>query len=158
VCNYNQLSHILKSCDITRATCNNVNLNNAFRSFHEDTCENNPFARTFCFICIYCIFFCRGFFRSDRLLGTVMVKLQPLESRCVLHDSFPVNILALLICLLLYICVCVYTRARMPIHVRARASRYRYKKFHYIVSAYGWQKSGRRKIGVETSPQESDSV
>ncbi|XP_018359619.1 PREDICTED: coiled-coil and C2 domain-containing protein 1-like isoform X5 [Trachymyrmex cornetzi] len=30
-----------------------------------------------------------GFFRSDSLLGTVMVKLQPLESQCILHDSFP---------------------------------------------------------------------
>ncbi|XP_011861691.1 PREDICTED: coiled-coil and C2 domain-containing protein 1-like isoform X2 [Vollenhovia emeryi] len=30
-----------------------------------------------------------GFFRSDSLLGTVMVKLQPLESQCTLHDSFP---------------------------------------------------------------------
>ncbi|XP_014479037.1 PREDICTED: coiled-coil and C2 domain-containing protein 1-like isoform X2 [Dinoponera quadriceps] len=30
-----------------------------------------------------------GFFRSDSLLGTVMVKLQPLENRCTLHDSFP---------------------------------------------------------------------
>ncbi|XP_076646996.1 lethal (2) giant discs 1 isoform X2 [Halictus rubicundus] len=30
-----------------------------------------------------------GFFRSDSLLGTVTVKLQPLESKCVLHDSFP---------------------------------------------------------------------
>ncbi|XP_017876982.1 coiled-coil and C2 domain-containing protein 1-like isoform X2 [Ceratina calcarata] len=31
-----------------------------------------------------------GFFRSDSLLGTVTVKLQPLESQCELHDSFPV--------------------------------------------------------------------
>ncbi|XP_076377000.1 lethal (2) giant discs 1 isoform X2 [Megalopta genalis] len=30
-----------------------------------------------------------GFFRSDSLLGTATVKLQPLESQCVLHDSFP---------------------------------------------------------------------
>ncbi|XP_076249320.1 lethal (2) giant discs 1 isoform X2 [Calliopsis andreniformis] len=30
-----------------------------------------------------------GFFRSDSLLGTVAVKLQPLETLCVLHDSFP---------------------------------------------------------------------
>nr|XP_031838756.1 coiled-coil and C2 domain-containing protein 1-like isoform X2 [Nomia melanderi] len=29
-----------------------------------------------------------GFFRSDSLLGTVTVKLQPLETQCVLHDSF----------------------------------------------------------------------
>ncbi|KAK2581872.1 hypothetical protein KPH14_002334 [Odynerus spinipes] len=29
-----------------------------------------------------------GFFRSDSLLGTVSVKLQPLEQQCVLHDSF----------------------------------------------------------------------
>ncbi|XP_012265294.2 coiled-coil and C2 domain-containing protein 1-like isoform X2 [Athalia rosae] len=30
-----------------------------------------------------------GFFRSDSLLGTVTVKLQPLETQCILHDSFP---------------------------------------------------------------------
>ncbi|XP_076767231.1 lethal (2) giant discs 1 isoform X2 [Xylocopa sonorina] len=30
-----------------------------------------------------------GFFRSDSLLGTVTVKLQPLETQCVLHNSFP---------------------------------------------------------------------
>ncbi|XP_015438520.1 PREDICTED: coiled-coil and C2 domain-containing protein 1-like [Dufourea novaeangliae] len=30
-----------------------------------------------------------GFFRSDSLLGTVSLKLQPLETQCVLHDSFP---------------------------------------------------------------------
>lgn len=30
-----------------------------------------------------------GFFRSDSLLGTVTVKLQPLETQCTLHDSFP---------------------------------------------------------------------
>ncbi|XP_076181781.1 lethal (2) giant discs 1 isoform X2 [Ptiloglossa arizonensis] len=30
-----------------------------------------------------------GFFRSDSLLGTVTVKLQPLETQCELHDSFP---------------------------------------------------------------------
>ncbi|XP_032665522.1 coiled-coil and C2 domain-containing protein 1-like isoform X2 [Odontomachus brunneus] len=30
-----------------------------------------------------------GFFRSDSLLGTVTVKLQPLENQCTLHDSFP---------------------------------------------------------------------
>lgn len=29
-----------------------------------------------------------GFLRSDVLLGTATVKLQPLETRCVLHDSF----------------------------------------------------------------------
>ncbi|XP_026824708.1 coiled-coil and C2 domain-containing protein 1-like isoform X2 [Ooceraea biroi] len=30
-----------------------------------------------------------GFFRSDSLLGTVTVKLQPLELQCAIHDSFP---------------------------------------------------------------------
>ncbi|XP_012233142.2 coiled-coil and C2 domain-containing protein 1-like isoform X1 [Linepithema humile] len=38
---------------------------------------------------ILCCTHPRSFFRSDSLLGTVMVKLQPLESQCVLHDSFP---------------------------------------------------------------------
>lgn len=32
-----------------------------------------------------------GFLRSDSLLGTVTVKLQPLESQCTLHDSFPLK-------------------------------------------------------------------
>ncbi|XP_046604869.1 coiled-coil and C2 domain-containing protein 1-like isoform X1 [Neodiprion virginianus] len=31
----------------------------------------------------------RGFFRSDSLLGTVTVKLHPLETKCILHDTFP---------------------------------------------------------------------
>ncbi|XP_026468313.1 coiled-coil and C2 domain-containing protein 1-like isoform X1 [Ctenocephalides felis] len=31
-----------------------------------------------------------GFFRSDAVIGTVNVKLQPLETKCVLHDSFQV--------------------------------------------------------------------
>ncbi|KAG7203396.1 hypothetical protein KM043_013465 [Ampulex compressa] len=30
-----------------------------------------------------------GFFRGDSLIGTVTVKLQPLETKCILHDSFP---------------------------------------------------------------------
>ncbi|XP_011636314.1 coiled-coil and C2 domain-containing protein 1-like [Pogonomyrmex barbatus] len=38
---------------------------------------------------ILCCTHPRGFFRSDSLLGTVMIKLQPLESQCILHDSFP---------------------------------------------------------------------
>ncbi|XP_029163018.1 LOW QUALITY PROTEIN: coiled-coil and C2 domain-containing protein 1-like [Nylanderia fulva] len=38
---------------------------------------------------ILCCSHPRGFFRSDSLLGTVTIKLQPLESQCTLHDSFP---------------------------------------------------------------------
>ncbi|RZF33991.1 hypothetical protein LSTR_LSTR006907 [Laodelphax striatellus] len=30
----------------------------------------------------------RGFFRGDTLLGTATVKLQPLETKCTIHDSF----------------------------------------------------------------------
>nr|CAD7428817.1 unnamed protein product [Timema monikensis] len=30
----------------------------------------------------------RGFFRGDSLIGTANVKLQPLESKCIIHDSF----------------------------------------------------------------------
>ncbi|XP_073986865.1 lethal (2) giant discs 1 isoform X2 [Rhodnius prolixus] len=30
----------------------------------------------------------RGFFRGDSLLGTVSMKLQPLETKCTIHDSF----------------------------------------------------------------------
>ncbi|XP_050450019.1 coiled-coil and C2 domain-containing protein 1-like isoform X1 [Cataglyphis hispanica] len=37
---------------------------------------------------ILCCSHPRGFFRSDSLLGTVMVKLQHLETQCILHDSF----------------------------------------------------------------------
>ncbi|KAL6419464.1 hypothetical protein ACFW04_011389 [Cataglyphis niger] len=37
---------------------------------------------------ILCCSYSRGFFRSDSLLGTVMVKLQHLETQCILHDSF----------------------------------------------------------------------
>lgn len=33
-----------------------------------------------------------GFLRSDTLIGTVTVKLQPLETQCEIHDSFPVRI------------------------------------------------------------------
>ena len=35
----------------------------------------------------------RGFFKGDKVLGTVTVKLQPLESVCVLHDSYNVSFL-----------------------------------------------------------------
>lgn len=31
-----------------------------------------------------------GFFRADQLLGTISVKLQPLENECEIHDSFDV--------------------------------------------------------------------
>ena len=30
-----------------------------------------------------------GFLRSDVCVGSIGVKLQPLESQCVLHDTFP---------------------------------------------------------------------
>ncbi|CAG9854810.1 unnamed protein product [Phyllotreta striolata] len=33
-------------------------------------------------------FCCLGFFRSDSLIGTVNVKLQPLETACEIHESF----------------------------------------------------------------------
>ena len=35
----------------------------------------------------------RGFFKGDKMLGTVTVKLQPLENVCVLHDSYNVSFL-----------------------------------------------------------------
>ena len=35
----------------------------------------------------------RGFLKSDKLLGTVNVKLVPLESQCTQHDSYDVSIL-----------------------------------------------------------------
>nr|CAH7715364.1 unnamed protein product [Callosobruchus chinensis] len=34
---------------------------------------------------LYC---CSGFFRGDSIIGTVNVKLQPLETHCEIHDSF----------------------------------------------------------------------
>ncbi|XP_052776019.1 coiled-coil and C2 domain-containing protein 1-like isoform X2 [Mya arenaria] len=34
------------------------------------------------------IFYKRGFLKSDKLLGTVNVKLLPLETQCTLHDSY----------------------------------------------------------------------
>ncbi|KAH9492091.1 Coiled-coil and C2 domain-containing protein 1-like [Bulinus truncatus] len=34
------------------------------------------------------VFFKRGFFKGDKLLGTVNVKLQPLENQCTIHESF----------------------------------------------------------------------
>lgn len=33
-----------------------------------------------------------GFFRSDTLIGTATVKLQPLETACEIHDSFDVSV------------------------------------------------------------------
>ncbi|PSN49772.1 Coiled-coil and C2 domain-containing-like protein 1 [Blattella germanica] len=47
-------------------------------------------------LCLHSLFCCqaggdkisRGFFRSDSLIGTVNVKLLPLETKCVIHDSF----------------------------------------------------------------------
>lgn len=33
----------------------------------------------------------RGFLRSDTLIGTVNVKLQPLETKCDIHDTFDVS-------------------------------------------------------------------
>lgn len=32
-----------------------------------------------------------GFLRSDTLIGTVTVKLQPLETQCEVHESFDVS-------------------------------------------------------------------
>ncbi|CAH1773801.1 unnamed protein product [Owenia fusiformis] len=34
------------------------------------------------------IFYKRGFFKGDKLLGTASIKLAPLESKCILHESF----------------------------------------------------------------------
>jgi len=39
---------------------------------------------------------CRGFFKGDKQLGVVNIKLQPLEDRCVYHDSYDVR--SLIIC------------------------------------------------------------
>ena len=33
----------------------------------------------------------RGFLKSDKLLGTVNVKLLPLETQCTVHDSYDVS-------------------------------------------------------------------
>ncbi|XP_068987998.1 coiled-coil and C2 domain-containing protein 1-like isoform X3 [Bombus flavifrons] len=51
---------------------------------------SRPCQRTFKRHALKCQVWAKGgFFRSDSLLGTVTVKLQPLETQCVLHDSFP---------------------------------------------------------------------
>ena len=43
--------------------------------------------------CTSDVFSCfSGFFRSDALIGTVNLKLQPLETHCEIHDSFDVSI------------------------------------------------------------------
>lgn len=34
------------------------------------------------------VFIKRGFFKGDKLLGTVNVKLQPLEDKCIIHESY----------------------------------------------------------------------
>ncbi|CAE1174113.1 CC2D1 [Acanthosepion pharaonis] len=34
------------------------------------------------------VYYRRGFLKSDKILGTISVKLQPLESKCTIHDSF----------------------------------------------------------------------
>jgi len=34
---------------------------------------------------------CRGFLKSDKQLGVVNIKLQPLEDRCIFHDSYDVR-------------------------------------------------------------------
>jgi len=39
---------------------------------------------------------CRGFLKSDKQLGVVNIKLQPLEDRCVYHDSYDVRTLIIL--------------------------------------------------------------
>uniref|UniRef100_A0A1B0DHV6 Uncharacterized protein n=1 Tax=Phlebotomus papatasi TaxID=29031 RepID=A0A1B0DHV6_PHLPP len=43
-----------------------------------------------CWAGCHCLPLCcfSGFFRSDQLIGTVNVKLQPLETSCEIHDSF----------------------------------------------------------------------
>lgn len=42
--------------------------------------------------CCRTLFSCRsGFLRSDVLIGTVLVKLQPLETASEIHDSFDVS-------------------------------------------------------------------
>lgn len=55
------------------------------------------------YICVRCSLICcglsrklplccfRGFLRSDILIGTVTVKLQPLETKCDIHDTFDVS-------------------------------------------------------------------
>lgn len=39
----------------------------------------------------------RGFLRSDTLIGTINVKLQPLETKCDIHDTYDVSILLIII-------------------------------------------------------------
>lgn len=45
---------------------------------------------TWCNTDLLCCF--SGFLRSDTLVGTANVKLQPLETACEIHDSFDVSV------------------------------------------------------------------
>lgn len=47
-----------------------------------------------CNIDLLCCCF-SGFFRSDTLIGTATVKLQPLETACEIHESFDVSELSI---------------------------------------------------------------
>lgn len=48
--------------------------------------------------------FCRGFLRSDAILGTVAVKFEDLETKCDLHDSYDVSLLVSTVC----VCLAVF--------------------------------------------------
>lgn len=43
----------------------------------------------------------RGFLKSDKLLGTVTVKLHGLDSECTVHDSYDVSHILTMIMLML---------------------------------------------------------
>ena len=45
-------------------------------------------------VCAFYIFAClcfRGFLKSDKVLGSISIKLQALENQCVVHDSYDVS-------------------------------------------------------------------
>lgn len=44
-------------------------------------------------LCVFEFHFLRGFLKSDKLIGTVNVKLQPLDNKCTVHDSYDVSLL-----------------------------------------------------------------
>lgn len=59
---------------------------NCQRVFKRHGIKFEVYSKGWCASNIFCCF--SGFFRSDTLIGTVNVKLQPLETQCELHDSF----------------------------------------------------------------------
>ncbi|KAJ8669868.1 hypothetical protein QAD02_001127 [Eretmocerus hayati] len=78
---YNAVFPLTGIIDRTQRQCQRVFKRHALKcQVWSKGCSLNP---------ILCCTHPRGFFRADGLVGTVNIKLQPLETKCILHDSFP---------------------------------------------------------------------